>query len=419
MTISSPASNSRVNTSKVSYTLSEAISAGEIVFTRTSGSSDGLSPHRYALGVSDRTAGSHTVNTGMTLVDGAIYTVGFENVADKAGNPTANISKTNVTYDYTAVAITNTSPTANSIITSTDIGYTLSEAAASGKITFTRTDGKSDPNSPHIYTLVGEELYAGAHTVTTGLPLVDGTFYTVSFDATDYAGNPSTTISNAMVYYDTAAPTGSISINSGAASTSTTTVTLTLTCIDAGVCSEMQFSNDNINWSTAETYAASRIWDLTSGNGTKTVYVKFKDSEENWSSAYSDTITLTQTLFEETDPALIYSGTWSAFTNAALSGGAMKYSGQTGAKAEFTFNGKGIKWIAAKANQLGKAKVYIDGVLQTTVDLYSLTAKAKQTVYQKTRLTSGSHTIRIEVTGQKNTGSKGYYVDIDAFEVVP
>ncbi|MBI5233764.1 MAG: hypothetical protein HY880_05360, partial [Deltaproteobacteria bacterium] len=81
--------------------------------------------------------------------------------------------------------------------------------------------------------------------------------------------------------------------------------------------------------------------------------------------------------------------------------------------------GKGVKWYAAKAKMLGKAKVYIDNVLQTTVDMYSATSKVKQVVYTKTWTSSGSHTIAIEVTGTKNASATGVNVDIDAFEVTP
>jgi len=40
-------------------------------------------------------------------------------------------------------------------------------------------------------------------------------------------------------------------------------------------------------------------------------------------------------------------------------------------------------------------------------------------MYQKTGMTNSSHTIRIEFTGTKNWSSKGYIIDLDAFEVVP
>ena len=201
--INSPSSNSRTNIVSVSYTLNEEITSGGIVYTRTGGTADGLSPRKHTLGVSEKTAGSHTAGIGVTLIDGAIYTVGFENVTDRSGNATASVSNTNITYDSTAVAITNTTPASNGIITNSNVGYTLSEAALSGKVTFTRSGGSADSGSPHVYTVSGSDLYVGNHTVNSNLSLVDGTFYTVSFDATDMAGNPATTVSNAMVYYDT------------------------------------------------------------------------------------------------------------------------------------------------------------------------------------------------------------------------
>ena len=80
------------------------------------------------------------------------------------------------------------------------------------------------------------------------------------------------------------------------------------------------------------------------------------------------------------------------------------------------FNGLGR--IVTKANPLGKARVYLDGVNMGLVDLYNPTAKY-QVVLQKTGLSAGNHTVTIEVSGQKNAASAGYFVDIDAFEVAP
>ena len=88
-------------------------------------------------------------------------------------------------------------------------------------------------------------------------------------------------------------PTGSVSINSGAAIATSQYVPLDLSCTDDVGCVEMQFSNDNLSWSTPEAYATSKSWwTLTDGDGAKIVYAKFKDNEGNWSSEYSDAITL-------------------------------------------------------------------------------------------------------------------------------
>ena len=121
---------------------------------------------------------------------------------------------------------------------------------------------------------------------------------------------------------------------------------------------------------------------------------------------------------EEDNPAITYTGTWNTYTSPSFSGGAMKYSGQKGAKAEFSFTGTGIKWIVTKAMMMGKAKVYLDGGYMGLVDLYS-SSPAYQVVLQKAGLAPGNHTLRLEVSGQKNLRATWYYINIDAFEVIP
>ena len=93
---------------------------------------------------------------------------------------------------------------------------------------------------------------------------------------------------------DTLAPSiTAFSINSGAAVTTSRNVTLSITAPEAasmkiwgidGVASESAAS-----W---ETFAATKNVTLTSGDGTKTVYIKVRDSVYNESAASSDTITL-------------------------------------------------------------------------------------------------------------------------------
>lgn len=93
---------------------------------------------------------------------------------------------------------------------------------------------------------------------------------------------------------DTTPPVGTITIDGGAAGTINTFVLLTLSASDTeSDIAQMKFSNNNVDWSVAETYATSKSWVLSDGSGIKTVYVKFKDEPGNWSSSYSDTIELT------------------------------------------------------------------------------------------------------------------------------
>jgi hypothetical protein len=93
---------------------------------------------------------------------------------------------------------------------------------------------------------------------------------------------------------DTTPPTGSISINGGAAYTNNTSITLTLSASDnASGVSKIMVSNDpGFSGASWENYASTKAWTLSSGDGTKTVYVKYKDAAENVSIVYSANITL-------------------------------------------------------------------------------------------------------------------------------
>jgi YD repeat-containing protein len=156
------------------------------------------------------------------------------------------------------------------------VTLTCNDGGGSGcdKIYYT-TDGSTPTTSSPVYSA----------------PVNISVTTTLQFFAKDLAGN-SEALKTAAYTIDTTPPTGTITINSGAASTNSTNVTLTLSCSDTQGCSQMQFSNNDVTYSTPEAYAATKAWTLTSGDGTRTVYVKFKDTAGNWSAAFSDTILL-------------------------------------------------------------------------------------------------------------------------------
>jgi hypothetical protein len=95
-------------------------------------------------------------------------------------------------------------------------------------------------------------------------------------------------------FVDTVVPTGRISINGGASSTTSRSVTLNLSASDPSPASGvayMRFRNGGTTtWSSWVSYATSKSWTLTSGSGTKTVYVQYRDRAGNISSTASDTI---------------------------------------------------------------------------------------------------------------------------------
>lgn len=158
--------------------------------------------------------------------------------------------------------------------------------------------------------LAGYKLYYGTQSNTYGQPIVvgsattytlnnvqNGSTYYVAVSAYDSAGNESTRSTEQSAYIpvaDTTPPTGSVSINAGSARTTSRTVTLSLNASDTGgTVTGMRFSNDGTTFSNEVAYATSCSWILTSGDGIKTVYARFKDSSGNWmSSSATDTIEL-------------------------------------------------------------------------------------------------------------------------------
>lgn len=106
---------------------------------------------------------------------------------------------------------------------------------------------------------------------------------------------------------------------------------------------------------------------------------------------------------------------WTREAIAGSYGGYVTYRADAGGYARFTFTGREFAWVSTKAENRGKADVYVDGVKQTTVDLYSGPNLTRQVVFRKTFAASGSHTLEVRPLGTKNTSSSWTRVDIDAF----
>lgn len=89
-------------------------------------------------------------------------------------------------------------------------------------------------------------------------------------------------------------PEGTVTIAGGATYTTQTQVTLTLS-ITSGTAATMQFSTDNVTWSTATTYNTSTIYTLPTGDGTVTVYARFINAGGTAGGSTSDSIILDTT----------------------------------------------------------------------------------------------------------------------------
>lgn len=107
---------------------------------------------------------------------------------------------------------------------------------------------------------------------------------------------------------DVTLPTASsISINAGATSTTSSSVAITLSATDAtsGVSDMIVSESSSFVGASWETYSTSKAFALSSGAGTKTVYVKFRDAAGNESSTISDSITYTIVNSAPSTPTLL------------------------------------------------------------------------------------------------------------------
>jgi len=182
----------------------------------------------------------------------------------------------------------------------------------------------------------GYEPFATTRTVTL-LPGEGTQAIYVRFK--DSAGNVSQVSSDTIVL-DTTKPTGSLTIKGGAALTNSLSAPLTLAASDPSGVSSMQFSKDGVNYFGWEPFATTRTVTMPAGDGTKTVYVRFKDSAGNVSLPVSDNITLDST--KPTGSLTINGGAATTTSTAAvLSLSASDASGV--AQMQFSKDG-GLNW---------------------------------------------------------------------------
>ncbi|HEY1289218.1 MAG TPA: hypothetical protein VGF58_12885 [Burkholderiales bacterium] len=130
---------------------------------------------------------------------------------------------------------------------------------------------------------------------------------------------------------------------------------------------------------------------------------------------------------QETDPNVVYGGSWTHDDNVHWSGGGVRsaphaavggarFATTAGSKVTLTFRGTSITWQSGRSFDFGIALVTLDGA-PTEVDTYAPAAKFQEVVFAATGLADAKHTLTIEATGRKNPASSGTKIVVDAFDV--
>ncbi len=151
----------------------------------------------------------------------------------------------------------------------------------------------------------------------------------------------------------------------------------------AAVAYEVWLSTDGGAWVKQATTASAGTFNLQRNHSYRFA-ARAMNAAGAWSAfAYGTTFQLGQ--YQENyavgNPA--YSGTWTRAAWAPASDGFLSVSSTAGSRASFTFTGSSVAWIATRATNRGQARVYVDGLLAGTVDLYSATTSAQSIAFSR------------------------------------
>lgn len=113
-----------------------------------------------------------------------------------------------------------------------------------------------------------------------------------------------------------------------------------------------------------------------------------------------------------------FAGTWYSENNSNCSGGTVRYSNIANDYVTFQFNGIQIKWYSDPGENRGIAAVSIDNGAESNIDLYNDARTWNQAVWTSPVLSSGTHTLKIRVTGNKNSSSSDNWILVDGIEVL-
>lgn len=175
----------------------------------------------------------------------------------------------------------------------------------------------------------------------------------------------------------------------------------------------LQRSVNGGSWTTIGSPSRASFSTFAAPSATFRFRVRAVDWDGNWS-AYLGGPIVSSRLIQQTSTVVHYGKTWSSQSNSGFSGGSAKYAKAAGAYATMTFSGRSVTWVSTRGTDRGKARVYVDGSLVATIDLYSPSTNYRAQSFAKTWSAVGTHTIKVVVLGTSGRPR----VDADAFFVL-
>lgn len=116
-----------------------------------------------------------------------------------------------------------------------------------------------------------------------------------------------------------------------------------------------------------------------------------------------------------------YGGNWCLIQDSSAAQayqGNIHLSNYSDASYQVKFTGTQVKIYSIKGPDMGIVAVSIDGGAETMVDAYASTKTYDTLIYTSPVLTSGLHSIKVRLTGNRNTAATGAYGAADRMEVI-
>ncbi|HEV8644618.1 MAG TPA: Ig-like domain-containing protein [Burkholderiales bacterium] len=217
------------------------------------------------------------------------------------------------------------------------------------------------------------------------------------------------------------------------------TITVTADASDNVGVAGVQFKYNGINFDAEDNFPPYTATAYTNNipDGSYTLTAVARDAAGNQTTSAPVTITISNAppppeavkRYEETDASVRYGIGWNRRDDDfrgtgwyAWSGGAAAESMTPGAQATFTFTGTSVTWIGMRGYDSGIARVFVDGVFVSEVDMFMRSNEIHVPIFTASGLTNSSHTLTIEATGRKNGDSQAAssplaLVVVDAFDV--
>jgi hypothetical protein len=114
---------------------------------------------------------------------------------------------------------------------------------------------------------------------------------------------------------------------------------------------------------------------------------------------------------QDDSASIVYTGSWVASADPSALGGSHRSASSSSDRASIKLSVRDFAWVATKTATSGSAEVWIDGVLDSTIDLHSSATTFRQLVFSHRFSTLGTHTVEIRPVGDGP-------IDLDAFLIV-